>query len=35
MNDVVRQIDGFYSNNNHYGETDNAYFHKKTLVHFP
>ena len=35
MNDVFREIDGFYSNNIYYGDTDSGYIHKKhwsTLV---
>ena len=35
MNNVPREIDGFYSNNIYYGYTDSAYIHKKhwsTLV---
>ena len=35
MNDVFREIVGFYSNNNYYGDTDSGYIHKKhwsTLV---
>ena len=35
MNDVFREIDGFYSNNFYYGDTDGGYIHKKhwsTLV---
>ena len=35
MNDVFREIDGFYSNNFYYGDTDSGYIHKKhwsTLV---
>ena len=34
MNDVFREIDGFYSNNIYYGDTDSGYIHKKTLVYF-
>ena len=34
MNDVFREIDGFYSNNIYYGDTDSGYTHKKTLVYF-
>ena len=29
MNDVFREIDGFYSNNIYYGDTDSGYIHKK------
>ena len=29
MNDVFREIDGFYSNNTYYGDTDSGYIHKK------
>ena len=29
MNDVFREIDGFYSNNINYGDTDSGYIHKK------
>ena len=29
MNDVFREIDGFYSNNIYYGDTDSGYNHKK------
>ena len=29
MNNVIREKDGFYSNNVHYGDTDSAYIHKK------
>ena len=35
MNNVFREIDGFYSNNIYYGDTDSGYIHKKhwsTLV---
>ena len=35
MNDVFREIDGFYSNNIYYGDTDSGYIHKQhwsTLV---
>ena len=35
MNDVFREIDGFYSNNIYYGDTDSRYIHIKhwsTLV---
>ena len=35
MNNVFREIDGFYSNNIYYGDTDSRYIHKKhwsTLV---
>ena len=35
VNTVIREIDGFYSNNIYYGDTDSAYIHKKhwsTLV---
>ena len=35
MNDVFREMDGFYSNNIYYGDTDSGYMHKKhwsTLV---
>ena len=35
MNDVFREIDGFYSNNIYYGDTDSGYIHNKhwsTLV---
>ena len=33
MNNFIREIDGFYSNNIYYGDTDSADIHKKTLVH--
>ena len=29
MNDVFREIDGFYNNNIYYGDTDSGYIHKK------
>ena len=29
MNNVIREIDGFYSSNVYYRDTDSAYFHKK------
>ena len=29
MNDVFREIDGFYSNNIYFGDTDSGYIHKK------
>ena len=29
MNNVFREIDGFYSNNIYYGDTDSGYIHKK------
>ena len=29
MDNVVRETDGFYSNNFYYGDTDSAYSHKK------
>ena len=29
MNDVIRQIDGFYNNSIYYGDTDSVYIHKK------
>ena len=29
MKNVIREIDGFYSNKVDYGDTDNVYFHKK------
>ena len=35
FNNLVREIDGFYSNNNYYEDTDSGYIHKKhwsTLV---
>ena len=34
MNNVFREIDGFYSNCIYYGVTDSGYIHKKTLVYF-
>ena len=30
MNNVIREIDGFYSNNAYFGNTDSAYIHKIT-----
>ena len=30
MKNVIRETDGFYSNNLYYRDTDNAYFHKKS-----
>ena len=29
MNDVIRQIDGFYNNSFYYADTDSLYIHKK------
>ena len=34
LNKVFHEIDGFYSNNIYYGDTDSGYIHKKTLVYF-